>query len=112
MMIVVYKEALLPTLMITLLIVLFNRLHRLITKITDSHESTEVDNLEAQQTEIGIAITGDIPSSNLENIDNGQDSVNMSVDNNNSTVTDVVPVLMKILLILRNKAMKVMINCQ
>ena len=60
-------------------------------KITDSHESMEVDNSEVQQTEIGIAITGDIPSSNLENIDDGQDSVNMSVDNNNSTVTDVAP---------------------
>ena len=51
----------------------------------------EVDNLELQQTEIPIAITGDIPSSNLENIDDGQEGVNMSVDNNNSKVTDVAP---------------------
>ena len=58
-------------------------------KNTDSHESMEVDNSELQQTEIPIAITGDIPSSNLKNIDDAQDSVNMSVDNNNSTVTDV-----------------------
>ena len=60
-------------------------------KNTDSHESMEVDNLELQQTEIPIAITGDIPSSNLKNIDDAQDGVNMSVDNNNSTVTDVAP---------------------
>ena len=60
-------------------------------KTTDSHESMEVDNSEVQQTEITIASTGDIPSSNLENIDDGQDGVNMSVDNNNSTVTDVDP---------------------
>ena len=60
-------------------------------KTTDSHESMEVDNSEVQQTEIAIASTGDIPSSNLKNIDDGQDGVNMSVDNNNSTVTDVAP---------------------
>ena len=60
-------------------------------KTTDSHESTEVDNSEVQQTEIGIVSTGDIPSSNLQNIQDGQEGVNMSVDNNNSTVSDVAP---------------------
>ena len=60
-------------------------------KTTDSHESMEVDNSELQETEIAIGNTGDIPSSNLKNIDDGQDGVNMSVDNNNSTVTDVAP---------------------
>ena len=60
-------------------------------KTTDSHESMEVDNLEVQQTEIGIASTGDTPNINVQNIHNGQDGVNMFVDNNNSTVSDVAP---------------------
>ena len=51
----------------------------------------EVDNSEVQQTEIGIASTGDTPNINVQNIHNGQDGVNMFVDNNNSTVSDVAP---------------------
>ena len=60
--------------MITLLIDLFQQatLPDVNPKTIDSHESMEVDNSEVQQTEIAISNTY-IPSSNLQNIHDGQE---------------------------------------